>query len=135
MALGRPVLDGSCRLFTRFGGVKTAVIRPTEADATRLLQLGKVKIGWVARRIREHVEVVRCFRCLGYGHGSRGCCNPDRKDACWRCGTTGHLARNCKALSRCLACSGRGDKDVAHVSGSGSCPVFQEVLRRLRGRN
>ena len=41
-ALGRPVLDGSCRLFTRFGGVQTAVIRLAEADAARLLQLGKV---------------------------------------------------------------------------------------------
>ena len=57
LALCRPVLDGSCRLFTRFGGVKTTVIRLAEADATHLLQLGKVKIGWVACRIREHAEV------------------------------------------------------------------------------
>ena len=53
LALGRPILDGSWRLFSRFSGVKTAVIRLAEADATRLLQLGKVKIGWVACRIRE----------------------------------------------------------------------------------
>ena len=68
LALGRPALHGSCRLFTRFGGVKTTVI-----------QLGKIRIRWVACRIREHAEVVRCFRCLGYGHRSRGCCNSDRK--------------------------------------------------------
>ena len=135
LALGRPAFEGSCRLFTRFGGVKTAVIRLAEADAARLLQLGKLRIGWVACRIRGHVEVARCFRCLGYGHGSRGCSNPDRKNACWRCGATGHLARTCKAPPRCLSCADRGDKDVAHVSGSGSCPVFREELRRLRGRN
>ena len=135
LALGRPVLDGSCRLFTRFGGVKTAVIRLVEADATRLLQLGKIRIGWVACRIREHAEVARCLRYLGYGHGSWGCCNPVRKNACWRCGDTGHLARSCKARPRCLTCLDRGDKDIAHVSGGSSCPVFQEGLRRLRGRN
>ena len=45
LALGRPVLDESCRFFTRFGGVKTSVLWLAEADATRLLQLGKVKIG------------------------------------------------------------------------------------------
>ena len=28
----------------------------------------------------------------------------------------------------------KGEKDIAHVSGSGSCPVFREELRRLRGR-
>ena len=47
-ALGRPALDGSCRLCTRFGVVKTAVIRLAEADAALLLQLGKLRIGWVA---------------------------------------------------------------------------------------
>ena len=47
LALGRPALDGSCRPFIRFGGMKTAVIQLAEADATRLLQLGKIGIGWV----------------------------------------------------------------------------------------
>ena len=79
--------------------------------------------------------VTRCFRWLGYGHGSQGCGNPDRKNACWRCGTTGHLARSCKASPKCLTCLDRGDKDIAHVSGSGCCPVFREELWRLRGRN
>ena len=77
LALGRPAHDGSCRFFTRFGGAKTAVIRLAEQDAARLLLLGKVRSGWVACRIREHAEVARCFRCLGYGHGSRGCGYPD----------------------------------------------------------
>ena len=135
LALGRTTLDGSCRLFTRFGGVKAAVIRLAEADAARLLQLSKVRIERVECRIRKHVEFAKCIRCFGYGHGSRGCSNPDRKDACWRCGTTGHLARNCKAQPRCLVCSDRGDKDVAHVSGIGFCLVFRKEFRRLRGRN
>ena len=26
-----------------------------------------MRIGWVECRIWEHVEVARCFRCLGYG--------------------------------------------------------------------
>ena len=79
-------------------------LRLAEADAVRLLQLSKLRIGWVECRIREHAEVARCYRCLGYGHGSRGCSNPDRKSACWRCSATGHLARGCKAPPRCLTC-------------------------------
>ena len=129
LGLGRPALDGSWRFFTRFGGVKTTVIRLAEEDAARLLQLVKVKIGWVACRIREHAEVARCFRCLGYGYGSWGCGNPDRKNACWRCGTTRHLARSCKAPPRCLTCLDRGDKDIAHVPCGGSCPVFKKSFR------
>ena len=83
LALSRPALDGSCRLFTRVGGVKTAVIRLAEAVVALLLQLRKLRIGWVPCSIREHVEVARCFRCLGYDHGSWGCSNPDRKNSCW----------------------------------------------------
>ena len=67
LALGKPALDGSCRLFTRFSGVKTTVIWLAEADNARLLQLGKNRIGWVACRIRKRAGVARCFRYLGYG--------------------------------------------------------------------
>ena len=33
LVLGRPAFDESCRLFTRFDGVKTAVIQLAETDA------------------------------------------------------------------------------------------------------
>ena len=64
---------------------------------------------------------------------SRGCTLPGRKDACWRCGGASHVAKESKAPPRCLTCADRGEEDVAHVSGSGSCPVFRAELRRLRG--
>ena len=45
--LGRPDLDGHCRLHTGFGGVRNAVVRLADADASCLLQLGKLRVGWV----------------------------------------------------------------------------------------
>ena len=72
IALSKPDLGDQCRLYKRFGGVQTAVVCLTEADVRRLLKLGKLRVGWVNCRIRELVEVARCFRCLGYGHVSRG---------------------------------------------------------------
>ena len=105
----------------------------TEADARSLLGLGRLRVGWVNCCIREHVEVVRCFRCQGYGHVSRGCTLPARKDACWRCGGASHVAKECKASPRCLTCTDRGEKDVAYASGSGSGPICRAELRRLRG--
>ena len=82
IALGKPDLGYQFRLYKRFGGVQTAVVRLTEADARSLLGLGRLRVGWVNCRIREHVEVTRCFRCQRYGHVSRSCTLPDRKDAC-----------------------------------------------------
>ena len=98
-----------------------------------MLELGKLRVRWVNCRIRQLVKVARCFRCQGYGHVSRDCLLPGRKDACWRCGGASYVAKECKAPPRCLKCAYRGEKDVAHVSGSGSCPILRAELRRLKG--
>ena len=81
------------------GGVPTAVVRLTQADARSLLGIGRLRVGWVNCRIREHVEVARCFRCQGYGHVSRDCILPGRKQqqACWRSGVASHVVKECKA--------------------------------------
>ena len=88
--------------YKRFGGVQTAVVRLTEADARSLLGLGRLRVRWVNCRIREHVEDARCFRCQGCGHVSRGCAFPGGKNAYWRCGAASHVAKECKAPPRCL---------------------------------
>ena len=103
IALGKPDLRDQCRLYKRFGGVQTAVVRLTEANARSLLGLGRLRVGWVNCRIRENVEVTWCFKCQGYGHVSRGCTLPGRKDACWRC-----VAKECKASPRYLGRSSGG---------------------------
>ena len=64
LALGRPALDGFCRLFTRFGGVKATVIRLAEADAARLLQLSKV-------RMQLRSGLMPCKTMLSRGNCSR----------------------------------------------------------------
>ena len=86
IALGKPDLADSCRMYKRFGGVQTVVVRLAEPDAQSLLRLGKLRVGWVNYRIREQAEVARCYWCLGYGHVLRGCTRPDGKYACWRQG-------------------------------------------------
>ena len=63
ITLGKPDLGDQCRLHKRFSGVHTAVVCLTEADTRSLLGLGKLRVKSVSCRIREHVEVARCFRC------------------------------------------------------------------------
>ena len=44
-ALGRDELGAPCRLYSRFGGIKAAVVQLTEAHAKILLRLGKIRPG------------------------------------------------------------------------------------------
>ena len=125
IALVKLELGDQCRLYKRFGGEQTAVIRLIEVDAWSLLGLGRLMVGWMNCCIHEQVEVARCFRRQGYGHVSRGCTLPGRKDACWMCWGPSHVTKECKAPPRCVNIADRCEKDVGHASGSGSCPVFR----------
>ena len=62
IALSKPDLGNQCRMYKHFGRVQTAVVRLTEANVRSLLGLGRLRVGWVNCRIREHVELARCFR-------------------------------------------------------------------------
>ena len=55
IALDKPDVGDECRLYKRFGGVQTMVVRLAEADARSLLEVGKLRVGRVNCRIREHV--------------------------------------------------------------------------------
>ena len=127
IALGKPDLGDQCRLYKRFGGVQTVVVRLTEAFVRSFLGLGGLRVGWVNCRIREHVEVARCFRCQGCGHVSRGFALPGRNDVCWRCRDASHETKECKPPLRFLTYADRGKKDVLFCSPDFSIRDFLEA--------
>ena len=64
-------------------------------------------------------EEVLAALCIALG-------KPDLGDQC-------RLYKRFGGVLRCQTCADRGEKDFAHASGSGSCPIFRVKLRRLRG--
>ena len=44
-----------------------------------------------------------------------------------------HVAKECKAAPRCPICAERGEKDVAHASGSGSLPNIKGGAPEVEG--
>ena len=47
IALGKLKMGGLCRLYKSSNGVQTTVVQQTGTHALRLLQLRKVKVGWI----------------------------------------------------------------------------------------
>ncbi|KAM8702441.1 hypothetical protein ACLKA7_001772 [Drosophila subpalustris] len=53
-----------------YGGTQVATLALQPGIANKVLESGKVRIGWVVCRIRRKIDPKRCFRCMGFGHTS-----------------------------------------------------------------
>ena len=63
---------------------RLAIASVQETEALKLLKTDKLKVGWVICRVRRRILLVRCFRCLGYGHHARDCKGTDRSKMCYK---------------------------------------------------
>ena len=59
-------------------GQRLATANVQETETLKLLKTGELKVGWVICRVRRRIPLVRCFRCLDYGHHARDCKGTDR---------------------------------------------------------
>lgn len=116
-----------------YGDTQTAIISLPIDIGRKMIQAGKVKIGWVICRIREKVSLKRCYRFLEFGHIAANCTNEhDRRGMCRRCGVAGHIAKDCTQKPQCMFCRLTENADTLHVAGSGRCPVFKKALNGKR---
>lgn len=116
-------------------GQKMALLELDNQDAEKLLELSKIRVGWVVCRIRKRQAITRCFRCLGYGHISRQCDGPDRSTTCYKCGDKSHIARACKnELRKCVLCADLmvEEKHLHHTAGSAGCKAYRIAIESTR---
>lgn len=80
----------------------------------------RIYIEWQACRVKDYADVVRCYKCQGYGHVAKYC---REKPTCGHCAgsTTGRTV----ITQNCLKC-------VEHASGLGSPPTTVLTLRTVR---
>lgn len=122
---------GEIRQRTPRGSGSIWVQCPTEA-AKKLVDMGKVKVGWVAARVEAlKPRPLACYKCLEKGHTAGNCrTGKDRSDLCYNCGESGHRAKDCTAPSRCAVCSDAGVL-ANHRYGGKAChpPVIRSRER------
>ncbi|KAL7726484.1 hypothetical protein ACLKA6_001106 [Drosophila palustris] len=91
-----------------YGGTQTASIRLPAESARKALSAGLLKVGWIRCRLRERVNITKCYRCLEFGHLAKHCRSKvDRSKLCRRCGKDGHVANDCKEEPQCMFCKAR----------------------------
>jgi hypothetical protein len=106
-----------------------ATLHLPDVEADRLLEVGRVRIGWNQCRVQERMVPMRCFQCLRFGHLASRCAAEKRVAAgsCFRCGKEGHLARDCENDPWCHNCGVAG-----HRGDRVACPEYRKAMEATR---
>lgn len=122
--------DGQCegpiRMRKAYGATQIGSIKVALPVANKILEKGKLKVGWSICPLRVPQQPLRCYKCMSFGHQSKNCQGADRSKACWRCGVDGHQAKDCKGEPKCLLCTDEGSNK--HATGSFSCKAYKEAV-------
>lgn len=98
----------------------------------------KISLGWSMVRVEDYVSVVRCYKCLGYGHYAKECKN---KQACFKCGSE-HKGENCNVSEDkydCINCKRAVEKfnlniGHNHSAYSKECACYLRILRNQQSK-
>lgn len=113
---------------------RLALVKVEEPAAEKILEVGRLIIGFVSCRVRRSVQIQRCFRCLDYGHYSTNCKGPDRSKLCYRCGKSDHKGAHCTAEPSCFLCAPNNLRSAKHSAGSRICAAFKEALNKIKSK-
>lgn len=112
-----------------FSGNSRAIIDTPASAGTKLE--GKIVLGFTSCLIKIANNIIRCYRCHGFGHISYNCEEARvGSNICRRCGKDGHSIKECSAESKCRLCAKQGlaESMINHVAGALSCPQFKAYL-------
>lgn len=103
------------------------IVEVDTASFDKLVNVGKVFIGWDSCWINEDLNIRRCFKCYGFNHTMAKC-----KSDIFRCPNCAgnHQRNNCTSISlSCVACIDAASKTNMKLNSSHSaldeaCPTY-----------
>lgn len=128
-SLGEIGRAAQIRLRKAYSETQIATIRLPVAEANSLLKEGRIRVGWTICHLQvPRTQLLRCYKCLGFGHVAMRCTSTDRSKRCWRCGDEGHFGKTCQKKPKCMLCQEVEGND--HATGSLKCKAYKEARAR-----
>jgi hypothetical protein len=109
------------RLGPKGKGASHVVIEACEGITKALLIQGRVYLNMSSHKVKEFIDVNRCYKCQGYGHRAQGC---NRPVMCGHCGMSDHAFKECPNKAKkavCCNCKARKRPDQ-HPANDPKCP-------------
>lgn len=106
----------------------TLIIETDVETHKKLINKGKVNLGWKRCKVYDFVSVLRCFKCWGYNHMAKYC---KKEEVCEHCAGN-HRGKECKSdFIKCVNCSERikryNNNNIKddHEATDKECPTYQ----------
>jgi hypothetical protein len=97
----------------------TAIIECSGKLFSNLIQKQRIKAEWDSVRVKESINILRCFSCLQYGHKKEEC---SQKKICYKCTSTEHAAKECpSSIKICINCKNHNLKTKTMIDINHSC--------------
>lgn len=102
----------------------------------KIMATKKLNAGWDRCRVFEYVNVLRCYKCLGFNHIASNC----TKDVtCAKCGKQ-HESKECEAtIANCPNCTEANVKwnaeiDTNHSPYDRRCPTLRKQTEKAKNK-
>lgn len=109
------------------GDTRACVIEVSADIRTLLRSKQKIYLRYTSCRFDDHVRVLQCYKCLGFGHAAKDC---TRTAHCAYCAGE-HESKTCKSRSDDLTCynckSDNADHNHSALDGK-NCPILSRRI-------
>lgn len=113
-----------------------AIIQVDINTYSRLMDQGKIFVGYDYCTVYDGIELRRCYKCCNFHHIAKKC--HKELPSCPKCAGS-HFLKDCTSNDfKCILCSnfqaahGNLNVDLGHACWDSKCPIYTEALKRYR---